>query len=468
MTFRKVVLAALLMPLAAAPVSAQSWKWDWGVNAGYSFFNKLLDQDQTGITDNAPAEEVKFAQGIIYGSQLTFWPSSKLGLRLNARYGSHDVKGNDLGTFDFVEDVNLWAGTLDLMLRLKAPAEEFTKMEMLPYLAGGLGVKWHNPGFDQFTCNDPVEQKSWTCGPFTTGLGAGGTTTPVTRSFGVGELKQFMGHLGLGADWRLSRGLALRTEISDQIYRPRVNQLNEQTTQGRTTYTMTQSDNNVANLIHEIAGQIGLHFLFGVPRAAEVAVVTPPPAAPAPTPVETPPAPTPERTESLTICVVDPTAPGGIRWQTATFYPTRGDTMVSVNGQNVLLRNAVGNVMVASNADWYIRAQPLTMTVGTEKVEFVTTGSARLFDQTEAGELSFLGTINGMAVYADKDDVKDVIGELNDIRRAQNNNDLAKILGEQKDLRDELEDVKVLYVPLQPTGCVFQAVQRQEAVRKSR
>src|SRR5687767_3821112 len=145
MKFRNVVLAALLMPLAAAPVSAQSWKWDFGVNAGYSFFNKLLDQEQTGLPDDHPSEEIKFAQGFNYGAQLTFWPSSKIGLRLNSRFGSHDIKGNDLDALDFVEDVNLWAGTLDLMFRLKAPSDEFTKMEMLPYLAGGLGLKWHNP-----------------------------------------------------------------------------------------------------------------------------------------------------------------------------------------------------------------------------------------------------------------------------------------------------------------------------------
>ena len=30
----------------------------------------------------------------------------------------------------------------------------------------------------------------------------------------------------------------------------------------------------------------------------------------------------------------------------------------------------------------------------------------------------------------------------------------------------QLEDVEVVYLPLQPTGCVFQAVQRQEQVRK--
>jgi hypothetical protein len=69
-------------------------------------------------------------------------------------------------------------------------------------------------------------------------------------------------------------------------------------------------------------------------------------------------------------------------------------------------------------------------------------------------------------VYADKDEVADVIGELNDLNRAQAGTDLGKILGEHKDLRAQLDDVKVIYVPLYATGCVFQGVQRQEEVRK--
>jgi len=455
MKLRNVVLAALVLPLAtAAQANAQAWKWDFGVNLGYAFFNKLLDSEQTGLPDDSPAEEVKFAQGPIFGAQLTYWPAN-WGIRLNGRYGSHDIKGNDLDEFDFVEDVNLWAGTLDLMFRFGRPADEYAGMEVLPYIAAGAGLKWHNPGFDQFTCDDPVENKSWTCGPFTTGAG-----TANARTFAIGELKQFMGHLGLGADWRLSRGFALRTEISDQIYRPRINQATRVGTTNN--YTLVQSDDNVSSMTHEIAGQIGLHFLFGIPRAAEVVVVAPPPA-PAPTPV--PVQPEPVREEAVTVCVIDPTAPGGIRMETATFIPSRGDTLITVNGQRVLLRNAVGNVMVASNADWYVRGQPLSMTVGGEKIEFVTTDTPRM---VEASELAFLGTVNGLAVYADKDDVADVREELNELNRAQRGTDLAKILEEHKDLREDLADVKVFYVPLQPTGCVFQAVQRQEAVRKNR
>jgi hypothetical protein len=105
----------------------------------------------------------------------------------------------------------------------------------------------------------------------------------------------------------------------------------------------------------------------------------------------------------------------------------------------------------------------LIMNVGTQKVEFATYGTARTI---EAGDLAFLGTVNGVPVYADKDEVKDVIDELNELNRAQAGTDLGKILEEHKDLRNNMEDIKVIYVPLYSTGCVFQGVQRQEEVRK--
>jgi hypothetical protein len=253
--------------------------------------------------------------------------------------------------------------------------------------------------------------------------------------------------VGLGADWRFSRGLALRTEIGDRIYDSPIHALD--------LVTNNTTDEDVGKTIHELYGQIGLNFLFGVARAPVVAIAPP---APAPTPT-----PVPEvRREAVSVCVIDPTAPGGIRMQAATLIEGR-DTVITVGGSDRPFRESVGNVMVASNADWYVRGQPLSMTIGTQKVEFATYGSART---VEASDLSFLGTVNGVPVYADKDEVADVIGELNDLNRAQRGTDLGKILGEHKDLREQLDDVKVVYVPLYATGCVFQGVQRQEEVRK--
>jgi hypothetical protein len=437
---KAVLLGALLLPMAAAPASAQSWKWDLSLGGGYAWYRAFLDSDNAPLADGS---EVKFGSSPFFGGQLTFWPSSRFGLRINGTYADTDVEqkfGDDVvGDIDsgtLLESVNLWSGTADLLFRFARPDDEYDGLEILPYGALGLGLKWMNGADDLETCVDTEENESFNCNTFTVN----------TQRFALAESNNLMGLIGLGADWRFSRGFALRTEIGDRIWDARVHPLGV----GNTT-----TDTDISDDIHELYGQVGLTFLFGVARPAVVAVAPPPPA-PAPTPV-------PEvRRESISVCVIDPTAPGGIRMQTATLIEGR-DTVVTVGGSDRPFRESVGNVMVASNADWYVRGQPLSMTVGTQNVEFATYGSART---VEASDISFLGTVNGVPVYADKDEVADVIGELNDLNRAQRGTDLGKILGEHKDLREELEDVKVLYVPLYSTGCVFQGVQRQEEVRK--
>jgi hypothetical protein len=54
------------------------------------------------------------------------------------------------------------------------------------------------------------------------------------------------------------------------------------------------------------------------------------------------------------------------------------------------------------------------------------------------------------------------------LNRAQAGRDLGVILSGNKELRGEFQNVKVLYVPMNPTGCTFQAVQLQEQVRKGK
>jgi hypothetical protein len=443
-------LVPLFAAVAAAPAAAQTWKWDWGVNAGYATFTNSLGEEQTGLADDVGSSHARFRPNWLVGSQLGFWFNPKIGLRLNGRYADTPLTGTDMHS-NFATSVNLWAATADLMFRFKAPAPEFTKMEMLPYLALGAGAKWHNPGFDNFTCNDPTNSSSFSCVPFVTGL----PSKP--KGFALGEQNAVAFLAGLGADWRMSRRIALRTEVSDLLYKPQIEAATIPAA-GATTWTLPTGD-NVAKLTHELGAQIGLQFLFGVAAAPVVAVAPPPPPPPPATP---PPAPPEVRRENLSVCVVDPTAPGGIRMQSATLVEGR-DTVISVGGSDRPFRESVGNVMVASNADWYVQGQPLTMTVGKNKVAYLTYGTPRV---VTASDVAYLGTINGYPVYADQDDVKDVISELNDMNKAQAGTDLGQILDKQKDLREALDKVKVLYVPTNATGCVFQAVQRQEEVRK--
>ncbi len=448
-----LLLVPLFAAVVAAPAAAQSWKVDWGVNAGWSKFTPALNEDDTGLGEDVGSRNVFWKSGLMWGSQLTFWLKPKLGLRLNGRYADRALDGSDMENANFVTSTNLWGATADLMIRFKEPAEEFTKTEFLPYLALGLGAKWHNGSFDEFSCTD--QTNTYNCSPFVTGLPATGVPNAQTKAWAFGEENAIAGLIGLGADWRVARRIAIRTELSDQIFKP---QFHSSTIPagGMNSTSWTVSEENVAHLVHELGAQVGLHFLFGLAAPPVVAVVPPP----APPP---PPPPAPEvRRESISVCVVDPTAPGGIRMQTATLIERR-DTVISVNGTDRPFRESVGNIMVATNADWYVAGKPLTMTVGTSKVEFATYGTPRV---VEATDLAYLGMVNGYPVYADKDDVADVIDELNDLNKAQQGRDLGEILNQQKDLREALNDVKVLYVPMNATGCTFQAVQRQEEVRK--
>ena len=223
-----------------------------------------------------------------------------------------------------------------------------------------------------------------------------------------------------------------------------------------TTFNTADGDNSVAKTVNELYGQIGLGFLFGVARP-EVVAIAPAPLAPAPEP-----APVVSR-EATSVCVVDPTAPGGLRMQSAYLVGGR-DTVVVVNGVDQPFSTSIGTIPTASNADWYVRGQPLTITVGTGKIEYATYGSSRVISSTD---LAFVGTVNGVPVYADRNDVSTFIGEFNDVNTAHPGQDLGITLNDQRTLRTSFDNVKVLYVPMTPSGCVFQAVQRQEEVRKS-
>lgn len=457
MTFvRKVaVLGALLVPMATTPASAQTWKWDWNINAGYSFFNEILEGSDAGLTAGEN-KDVKFKSGGLLGTQITFWPSSRVGIRANGTYADRPLVTDDWTMTSpansGINNVNLWSASGDLLFRLATPRAEYSGMEVLPYIALGLGAKWHNPAGDNYTCNDTIEGKTFACAPFSITGGTAGSNT-----FALAEANTLMGLAGLGADWRFSRNMAIRTEIGDRIWDPRLHRAAAPASGN--TFTLPESDEDIGSTIHEFYGQVGLSFLFGVARPPVVAVVAPPaPVEPAPvTPVIS--------RESMSVCVIDPTAPNGIRMQQAYLVGGR-DTVVVVSGSDRPFRTSIGTVSTASTADWYVRGQPLTVRIGnTNTLEYATYGSARVI---ESGDLAFVGTVNGVPVYADRDDVADINEELAELNRARAGTDLGKILEENRELHDELDDVKVLYVPMHTSGCVFQAVQLQEQVRKGK
>ena len=84
-----------------------------------------------------------------------------------------------------------------------------------------------------------------------------------------------------------------------------------------------------------------------------------------------------------------------------------------------------------------------------------------------AGSLAFLGYQNGIAVYADADDVADVAEQWADMREEAREGDFDDFLEQRAELNEEFGEIEFLYVPMDPVGCVFQALQRVEEVRKA-
>ncbi len=448
MVVRGLLLVPLLALLVADDASAQRWKWDLGVYGGYGWYSPMLDEEDTGLSDGEAGAEVHFDAGWLTGLQVGYNFRPSVGLRLNTRYSDRPVVFSDFDGADPITSVNLWSTNLDLIFRFMQPRDEFAGLEFLPYAALGLGVKWINPSGDDFTCVIGGEDES--CVPFVTGGPLGGANS---EGWALKESNGLMGHLGLGADWRVGRSFMIRTEISDQIYKPAVYSATP-SAPGSTTWNAV--DDNVSKTVHEIAATLGLHFLFGLEAPPPVAVVPPPP----PPPV-TPPPPAPTE-ETISVCVIDPTAPGGIRMQTATLVENR-DTFVVVGGTRTPIGQAVGNVQVATGADWYVRGQPLVMRVGNQDVQFTTYGGSQVIS---AQDLAFIGTINGYPVYADRDDVADVISEINQLNQSRPGTDLGVLLNEQRTLARRLESVRMLYVPVYAYNCVFQGIQRQEPTIK--
>ena len=204
----------------------------------------------------------------------------------------------------------------------------------------------------------------------------------------------------------------------------------------------------------------GVSFLLGGSDRA-ISVVAPPLP-----PVAMPTSPPPPRApveNAITVCVIDPSQVSGIRVQNAFYRVEQRDTVVIQGDNRVPMSQVSGNARIARDADWYTGGEPLRMTVGKQSVRYMTFQGAR---QIDPNSISYIGNINGYPAYADRHEVAGILTALNEARAADPNRDLGALLAERRDLREAIEDVKVLYVPLQRTDCIFQPMQIMEQVTK--
>ena len=479
---RAAAAAALLLPLAVAPATAQNYRGAFGIYGGGVWFSdvnrngdfNILDFDVDGdfidgdfifvgddfiLIDNGffgilSNFDLTLDEGWIAGAQGEYWfGNGRFGLRANAAYTERpfqlDVPGilgglvvienggmiidgevidgpviinqallNGGNSFTF-GDVNTWFFDGNLMIRLLRPERDRT---WAPFVNLGAGVVHYNPA------------------------GEPDVVIPAANAVFNNPATRFAGVVGLGTDilpgWRMGRTpLFMRLEVADHI------------AFDSPADRLIGGDDYDA--VHNVRLTLGLHAGFGELFPEAPVAVAPPPAPPAP--------PAPPREEAITVCVIDPALPAGISNVNAIYVPASRDTLVTVEGQRVPLEMATRGVMTASQANWYIQGQPLEIEVNNMSSEFVTYGGARV---VQPGDLVHLGNIDGLPVYADAMDVGTMRNDIETMRRR--GADLEDILESRSDLRAAFDDIEVLYVPVDAVGCVVQPLRRVEEVRKVR
>jgi hypothetical protein len=265
--FSAIVTAGMLF-CATGAAHAQRWTWDVGVTGGYSSFTSFLGEGDTGLS-GTPGSSVMWRGGLLGGLQVTYNVDKRFGVRLNSRYAERAVTGSDLAGVDFVSATNLWTASLDLLLRLRQPRDEFTGSELLPYATVGLGVQSTNPGNDGFTCTDIQRSESFACVPIVTGGPVGSANS---RSWALREQTSPMALLGVGADVRFTRELALRAELSDQIFKAPVYRAE----QVSTTDWNLPSNTSQSKLVHGLGFTVGLHLFVGARVPSVIVTIAPP------------------------------------------------------------------------------------------------------------------------------------------------------------------------------------------------
>lgn len=438
------------------PVRAQSYRFDAGPNVGGSIWTAMLGSEETG------AGSVKFTPGWLVGGQATYWFRPRVGLRANLAYGIRDLDASDgtltnpSGDPGSLDGHSVRSVTGDVLLRLRQPEESFRRGEWLPYIALGAGARWIRPGDShRYLAVDNVNDEYWTGVPFTV---AGGNN----RQFFLSRLSHLMFLAAIGSDVRMGRNFALRLEVGDRFSSPEIYEI--QPGGVPTRYDAVQGNTNQGSLAHELYGQLGLHFTVGGAGAAPVVVVTPPPPPPQePPPPPPPPPPAAPREEQLTLCMIQPGAPGGMQMVNAVRVIESGDTLVVRGADRVSLRGTLPSVTLVGNTDWYVAGRPLGVALPRREAQYLATGRG---SPMGANQLVLLGQVSGMPVYAERAAVTSVAGRVDELNR-NGPADLTAALAADPTLRAAFENVRTLYVPAQVVGCVFQPLQLQEEVRKS-
>ena len=424
-----LALVGALLSSSAQAQDYPDYSFEIGVFGGGSYYTAMLDD--VHLTSG---EDVQYRAGWVTGAQLTIWPSSRFGIRANGAYTERPITGGVESFQDedgnLLDDVNLWSASGDLLIRPLADGYDVGPWPAMPYIALGIGAKNVNPAVNVPLGEDfaaPLRPESGT-------------------QFWVVEDWRLMGLAGIGTDLRAAKNISIRLELGDRFWDASVRD-------------QAATEEDTGNVIHELYGQIGVNALLGLERR-EVVVVTPAPPAPEPEPE---PEPEPVE-EAMMICVVDPGVAQGLREVEAVYRPATGDTMVVVAGERRPFGFDLPDVMLANEADWLVQGEPLAIEVSPRvTLEYTTWGGDRVVD---VEDLTYIGDVRGLPVFAESEDVIEFEGELADRRDELGDADLTALLAGQPDLVVQMQGLEYLYVPVRRAGCVFQALQQVEQVLK--
>lgn len=436
---KSLMAAAVLLGGLAVDAEAQPWRFDLGVNGGGSWLTPLLEEEELGAD-----ADVDLDAGWLTGAQATLWLGNRFGLRANFAYtnrglafdGDESLFGDNT---DMVQDVNLWTGTGDLMVRFAEPRDRFAGFSMLPYLTIGAGARWTNPPGDRYALassdEDLLDDNDRTGEPFTV---AGET-------YFLEETAMPAFRAGLGVDARLSEHSAFRLEIGDVISETAIHRVDG------TGPSYTSTDGNIGEMEHDLYATLGLHVLIGTARDRTVTAALSAPR-PEDRPMQRhrtePPAPS-AGMQPVSICIADPArAPDGMLLVDAHYRPAHRDTVVHDGGRMVTIREWVGRTTFP--------------TTDREDVTFVASANPIIYEPT--GEprpvegLVYLGDVNGLPLYTAKSELRTLQGRLDETRAAEGLDEWLR--RDPANARVFRSEVIRLYAPVERIGCVFRPLRQ--------
>lgn len=158
----------------------------------------------------------------------------------------------------------------------------------------------------------------------------------------------------------------------------------------------------------------------------------------------------------MRLCVLAPDSEYGLRTLQAVRPVDRRDTLAVIGGRRIPLAEAVGAVPVASQASWFAAGRTLDITIGRRLERYAIYDAGRIIPATE---LAYLGTANGLPVYAAASDMAPV--QPAQVWKAVGSRELTVLIEADAAFRARMRAIDVLYVPLRSIGCIFQPLLRE-------